>query len=373
MSGARQERRLTMDKRELKCPKCGAPILITDTECMNCGAELHRGRLAEEVMAAQTQAEEDVAEVIAGEVEYRTLPEATSLDWSALAGEGFGATLSRSWRFFWACMQMLVRYPLMLIPALLSIVVSIAILAAAWGVMKVTGVWDMWMQAEDNHTPWQVYAVGVPFALLSYIALLSFMGMTAHMVDVYLRGRRATLGQAFADVVKNFPALFYLAVVNVVVGLLLSLLREKSRSAVGRAAASAGERAQRLANLLLVPIIMLEDKPLREASKRAIELYRRSIVDIVIAELGLLLFNRTLGAVVAIIAAGLLVTAYLLYPSLLLVAVAGAIGLMILGAAVTSFIHTAYYTCLYLWTAAMEAMKTEDVPAPEPLAKALAA
>ncbi len=362
---------------KLRCPKCGAPILETDTECMNCGAELSHGRLVEDV-AAQPAApglhvDHGVAEVEAGNVEYRTLPTAVSLDWGALAGGGFFAALSRSWRFFTACLEMLADYPLMIVPALLSVLVSLAIVAAGAGVLYLLGVWDQWTSGNDESVPWQVYVVMVPTLLVAYAAMLSFMGMIAHMVDAYLRGRRATLGQALADVLQNFPALFYLAVVNTVLSLLLSAVRRRSRSWAGRALTDTADRARMVANNLVVPVIMIEDKPFTEALRRAYDLFKGSVLDVVVAELGLLVFNRVLSFVFALIAVGAFVASAAVAPALVPVAIAGLVGLLLLTVAVTSFIRTAYYTCLYLWAAAMETLGTEQVPAPAPIAKALAA
>ena len=363
--------------RELKCPKCGAPILETDTECMNCGAELAHGRLVDELTPQPTapgvHVDHGVIEVDAGSVEYRTLPTAVALNWGELAGGGFFDSLSRSWRFFTACLRMLADYPLMIVPALLSVLVSLMILGAAAGILYLTGAWEQWQQAEDSSTPWQVYVVMVPAALVAYAAMLSFMGMIAHVVDAYLRGRRATLGQALRDVLQNFPALFYLAVVNTIISLLLSAARKRTRGWAGRALTDTADRARMVANNLVVPVIMIEDKPFTEALKRAYELFKHSVLDIVVAELGLLLFNRIVGFVFALVAVSVLVVGVSMGPAFMAVGIAAVVGLLLITAALTSFIRTAYFTCLYLWAAAMEALGTEEVPAPEPLAKALAA
>ncbi|MCD6352462.1 MAG: zinc ribbon domain-containing protein [Armatimonadetes bacterium] len=359
---------------ELKCPRCGAPILLTDTECMNCGAELDHGRLVEDQtsQAPGVAVEHGIAEVVTPDVEYRTFPGAA--DWDSVPlGGGFFASLSRSWKFFLACVKMLSGYPLMLVPPLMGIFVSLAILASAFVVLKLTGLWDQWMQSDNDKTPWGVWAVLAPFILLSYMALLSVMGMVAHMVDAYLRGRRATLGQALADVIKNAPALFYLAVINLVVSLLLSAVRSKSRGWATRAATGAAERAREVVNSLLVPVIMLEDKPLRAASERAWALFRKRALDVIVAELGLLVLNRVVAFVTVLLVGAMLAGAILVAQALLPVAIAAAAGLIILTVAFTSFVRMAYYTCLYLWAAAMEAMGSEKVPAPEPIARALAA
>lgn len=340
---------------------------------MGCGAELEQGQLVEAQLPPAAGGHEGT---LAGPapvgVEYRTLADAPPLNWSDIpVGGGFFDMLSRSWSFFVAAVRMLFGYPLMLVPSLLSTLVAAAILGTGYLVMRATGVWQLYMHSPRNATPWQFWAMAVPFSLLAYVAMIACMGMVVHMVDVYLRGRRATLRQAFADVVRNFPALFYLAVVNTVVDLLTSLAREKRRSAATEALTEAVETAQRVSNHLLVPVIMLEDKPLKDATKRAYALFRRRALDVVIAEAGLLLANKVIGWVVMVPLLAALAWAAVVAKALLPATIAVAVGVLVVQEAITGFVRVAYYTCLYLWAAAMETKATELVPAPEPLARAL--
>jgi hypothetical protein len=181
------------------------------------------------------------------------------------------------------------------------------------------------------------------------------------------------LGQALADVLRNFLALFYLALISATVSVLMSAARRKTSSRAADVAMATAERTQHAAASLLVPVIMLEDVSLKEATARAYTLFRRRLLDIIIAELGLLLLNRVLGFLVAIVAAGLLVSASVWARAMLPVALASTVCLIVVVSAFTSFVSTAYYTCLYLWARAMEEARAESVAPPEPLAKALAA
>ncbi len=364
------------EDRELKCPHCGADILDTDTECMSCGAEICAGPPVGQSQAGEAvvQTDDGEVEVVTPDTDYLTIPEAQRVDWADIAaGGGFLDSLSRSWRFFGACLRMLTAYPAMMVPPLLGVLVSFGTVGLAYGVLKLTGLWEVAVSSGEHEMPLMVYVVLVPLFLLGYLCMLSVMGMVAHMVDVHLRGRRATLGQALADVIRNFPALFYLATVNTAVSLLLSLLRSKTRSWGGRALTGVAERARDAANSLLVPVIMLEDKSLKEATTRAYSLFRRRVLDIVIAEMGLLVLGRVLAFLVAIFAVGLFVAASVSAQVMLPLAIAGVILVVTLVSAFTGFVRTAYYTCLYLWALAMESAQSEAVPAPEPLAKALAA
>ncbi|MBC7288743.1 MAG: zinc ribbon domain-containing protein, partial [Armatimonadetes bacterium] len=360
---------------ELACPRCGAPIVETDTQCVNCGADLYRGRLVDQPSPQRPglSVHHGIAEVQVGDVEYRTVPDA-AIDWGSLSGGGFFDALSRSWRFFVACLRMVVDYPLMLLPSFLTLLVAAALLGAVWAILHFAGLDDQVFASDDknSHGLW-FWVVSVPLTLLVYAVVLSFMGMTVHMVDAYLRGRRATLGQALADVMNNFSALFYLALVNIVISILLSMARGRGERSWRNRAVDAADRVRDVANHLVVPVIMIEDKRIGEALKRAYQLFSRSILDIVIAELGLLMLNKVVGFVVVIFGAGALVATHVLVPPLFPLAVGSVVVAIVVATVITGFVRTAYYTCLYLWAAAMEALGTESVPAPAPLAKALAA
>jgi len=360
---------------ELRCPRCGAAVFATDDRCMSCGAELLRGQPVEQASAALGEGTDEAAEAARlTPVEYRTLPAAPPLRWTDIpVGGGFFDTLSRSWTFFAAALRMLTGHPVMLVPAMVSVVVALAILGAGYLTMRVTGVWEMFIHAPREATPWQFWALAAPFVLLAYTAMMAFMGMVVHMVDVYLKGRRATLRQAFADVVHNFPALFYLAVVNTAVDLLTSLLRNKRRSAIERTLTEAVDTAQRVSTHLLVPVIMLEDRPLKEATQRAYALFRWRLLDVIVGEAGLLLANRVVSFLALAPMLVLIGWAAWVAKAMVPIVIGVAVGLLIVLEAITGFVRTAYYTCLYLWAAAMEAAATDAVPAPEPLAKALAA
>jgi hypothetical protein len=124
---------------------------------------------------------------------------------------------------------------------------------------------------------------------------------------------------------------------------------------------------------LFLPIIMLEDVSLGKAVARAKEIHAQNLVPIAIGEVGVILVNRIIGvaaillAVVPVVYLGVVVN-----PALLIPAIVVAVLWLAIVMAYTSFIRTAYYTCLYLW--AVERAAAADMAAvPQPLAAALAA
>jgi len=120
-----------------------------------------------------------------------------------------------------------------------------------------------------------------------------------------------------------------------------------------------------------LPIIIIEDAPLKEAISRAWNLHRRQLADVIVAEIGVVVVNRVLGALATLTALGLGIVLYLTSPALLPVAIIVATAIISFAMIFTSYLRTAYYTCLYLWAAASEAAQ-QPVPAPKPLAAAVA-
>jgi hypothetical protein len=124
---------------------------------------------------------------------------------------------------------------------------------------------------------------------------------------------------------------------------------------------------------LALPIIILEDMPFSRAWGRAKEIYASNLVPIAIGEIGVVVVSRVISFVGVLVAAAGVLWVFmvggpkLLIPSLVVVGLFLAVVM-----AYTSFMRTAYYTCLYLW-AVERAAARELAAVPRPLAAALEA
>ncbi len=343
-------------RARLTCPRCGAPVYATDDVCMNCGAELIPEKPPEPPEPEQ------------GTPDYRTVPGAIFDPRSLPISTSFFDALPRALAFFSAAVSMLFNFPRLLVPVFLSSVGSLAIAAGGLALLHRLGLWEIGEEL-DTSKP-LTWIILIPTAFLSWLVALSFMAATVHLIDAYLHGRRASLSQALSDVARNFPALAWLAALNVIVDLLIGSARRRSRSIVGRAATEAASEAQKVANLLIVPIIILEDIPLSQAFKRAWHLFRPRALDVLLGMTGLLVINRVIGLAFGIplfvVFGAVIFNAMPLLPGLAICAV-----LLCAGLTLIAYLSIAYYTCLYLWARAMDELGTEQVPAPEPIARAL--
>lgn len=366
---------MASDREELKCPACGASIYRSDDQCLNCGARLDEGRLAgAEPAAAEAAADAEMpphAPEPSG-VEY-DIGAAAQRGWDpaqVVGGGGFFASFSRGWVFLRESVAMAFRDKDLMLPSFFSIFANLVLLGVLALALHLTGNLEPLLSDREHEVGAAGWVILIGMAFIGYVVTYFFTGMTVHLVDVHLKGKDAQLGSAFRDSLKNLGGILVLSVVTLVVSMLTSALRGRSRYGVRAAAASAAERAWTVATYLILPVIMLEDIPFIDASSRATRLHGRNLIQIVVGELGLLLASRVIGFIGMVIAIGIGVGFYFLSPALSVIGIAIAAVAVLFTMAFMAYVRTAFYTCLYLWAVAMESVD-ERVPAPAPLQPAL--
>ncbi len=381
--------RLPADDNKVPCPKCGASVYLTDSECMACGVELTEGKIAESIPHAHSQtppsAQPDTVAhpsprpdagappqpgPAAATVPYRVSPEATR--WTpARAGlaPGFFPSLSRAWAFFKESLAMGKADPDVFIPSVLAVFANLLVAGILLLILHLTGQLQPLLE-EDADLPTFVYALLIGFTLIGYIVSYFLTSMPVNMVDAYLRGQDAELQVAWADATHNFWAILWLAVIATAINLLTNAIRGKGRRSASDLAADAIDKVWQVASLLLLPIIIIEDISFANASRRATRLHRKSLVQLVVAEVGLTILQKVAGFLLLLFAVLPAVLLYFMAPPLLYLGIGWALVVAILMMALLMYVRTAFYTCLYLWAAAAETAG-DTVPAPAPLYRAL--
>jgi len=368
-----KEAAMSADGEELKCPACGARIYRSDVQCLNCGARLDEGRLAgSQAAVADAEMPPRTDERKASGVDY-DIGAAAQRGWDpgqVAGGGGFFDSLSRGWVFLRESVLMAFRDKDLMLPSFFSILANLVLLGALALILHLTGNLRPLLSEGEQEIGPAGWVILIGMAFIGYVVTYFFTGMTVHLVDVHLKGKDAQLGSAFRDSLKNLGAILMLSVVTLVVSLLTSALRGRSRYGLRAAAANTADRAWTVASYLLLPIIILEDISFIDATSRGTRLHGRNLIQIVVGELGLMLTTRVVSFIIALIAIGIGVGFYLLSPTLLIVGIAIAALLLIAAMAFMAYVRTAFYTCLYLWAVAMETAG-ERVPAPAPLQPAI--
>ena len=394
---------MAMSDQERSCPKCGYVLEPWEKECSRCAWQAKQpcqqcGRVG--IIGECRQCKKDLCEAcavrergelrcpdcaeeaprrVAAAVPIRPAGQVASLRgdgrpdlaYPVRASVGWWDGVVRALAFMRASTALMFRDKDLLLPSVFSLLANLVIIGAAVLVLWRTGLWDR--LGEDNReASWPLAVIGVGLSLILYVTTYFFTAMTVHLVDVALRGRDAKLGKAFRDACKNFLAILSLAVISTLVSIITGAMRRRSRGGLGGLAADAIDKVWTVATFLLLPIIILEDVPLKRAGQRARVLHTRQLLPIAVGEIAVTVVMRIVSVVAIVVAVfGSIAAFRYLGPSAGLLAVAGAAMFLAFVMAFTHYVRTAYYTCLYLWAVAREEVG-EEAAVPAPLAAALA-
>ncbi len=326
-------------------------------------------------LAARHEAELEAAGIA------RPLPGPGFVAEVALPGDdGLWGNVRRGFAFMKESVAMAFRDKDLLIPPFLSIICSIGFLVGALLLLAACAASGGLLGQGYRLNPLQmlmgIFAFVFACGVISYFITYFFSGMTVHLINAHLRGRDAEIGSAFRDAVRNTGGLLLLAAASAVVSLLTALIRVltspiRGLRIAGDLAADAVDRARTVVACLLLPIIMLEDVSLGKAMERAREIHAGNLIPIALAEIGVAVAGAIIGMPFLLLAYGAVHYAQTSAPSLMTPAIVGVCIGLVLVVTFTSFVRTAYYTCLYLW-AVERAEARVGAAIPRPLAVALA-
>lgn len=237
--------------------------------------------------------------------------------------------------------------------------------------------------------------MGILSAILMFVQFVVtyvFSAMTIHLIYGYLTKGDARMDEAWAIVRRDFFDILTLAAVSTLVGMLRSMAQNNRKNNVFagilRTVMRAVEALWTEAALLVLPAMVIDDLNFKNSLARIVEITKENLLLIGISTVGVRWVTGLIGFVVGAI--GLLLAfavgggiAYVANGSTAILIVGVAIGALIffsfvmVTALFSSYTHTAYHTCLYIWardveTAKVEGRATQQVAAPAPLAAALA-
>jgi hypothetical protein len=275
---------------------------------------------------------------------------------------GFFKSMSQGWSFIKASFAMAGENRKLLAPSVYLILISIVYFVGWVGAL--IAIDPQW-----SDTTWVVVSAIATFG--SFLIFYFFCGVTVNMIDVHLKGGTPSVGDGVKDAGKNFLAIVFLALVSTVIEMFARAARN-NESIVGRIIAGIVEAIWTVLAFLLLPAIIIEDASFGQAMKRVRALHKGHMMLIGIGEVGVRLVTNLIGfiwwlAIFAVVYFSF--TAFSTTTALVISFVVGGT-MFALFAAFSVYVRMAYYTCLYLWAADVEA-KGESAPAPLPLAIAL--
>ena len=228
-------------------------------------------------------------------------------------------------------------------------------------------------------TRYMLYVLGALVIFAQYVVAYVFSGMTAYLIYGYLAEGDGRMDKAWAIVRRDALDIASLAAASTVVKLVENALRGGRRgrgNLLGGVLASILDTIWTTATYFVLPAMVIEDLNLPAALKRATYIIKNNLLLVTVTEIGvstvvgligflLVLASVALGVVIFVV----LVNVHIILALAVAVPVAGLLIAII--TAFTSYVTTAYHTCLFLWAREAEravnngyTVQSAAVPAP---------
>jgi hypothetical protein len=290
------------------------------------------------------------------------------------------ASIQRGFGFLGQAIDLARKDPDLLKPSLYGMIVSAVV--GALGAVPIILI--ALVAGGADFTQWILYVLGALVIFAQYAVAYIFSGMTAYLIYGYLAEGDGRMDRAWAIVRRDALDILSLAAASTVVKLVENALRGRAgrRNALGGLVASILDTVWTTATYFVLPAMVIEDLNLGQALKRATYIVKNNLLLVAVTEIGV-------GAVVGLagfllvlgsIAVGVVIFSLL---SNLSVVVAIALAVLVVGLAIalitafTSYVTTAYHTCLFLWAreaekAVGQGYNVQSAAVPAPLAAVLA-
>ncbi len=232
-----------------------------------------------------------------------------------------------------------------------------------------------------------VGALGAGLIFVQYAIAYIFSGMTAYLVYGFLAEGDGRMDRAWEIVRRDWLDILSLAAASTLVKIVEGFVRGRgrSRNPLRETLANLLEGVWTSATYFILPAMIIEDLNLPQALKRATEIIRKNLLLVAVTEIGVSGVVGLVGGLLGVVAVLLGVGLFLAFaaagePTLMLAggvaAVLTAGTLLAVISAASSYVTTAYHTCMFLWArdaerAVAHGASAQSVRAPEPVAAVL--
>jgi hypothetical protein len=262
------------------------------------------------------------------------------------------ASIQRGFGFLGQALDLARKDGDLLKPSLYNLVIS--------AIVAVLGVVPMLLLAllagDSQAGQISLYVLGALLIFVQYAIAYVFAGMTAYLVYEYLTEGDGRMDQAWAIARRDGLDLLSLAAASTLVKLVENLLRGRGGrgSAMGGLAAGFLNTVWTSATYFILPAMVIEDLSLPQALKRATYIVKNNLMLVAVSEVGVNTVVGLAGFLLGLVAVALGIGVFFALVNLSLVAAIAA-GVLVAGlplaliTAFTSYVTTAYHTCLFLW------------------------
>lgn len=182
------------------------------------------------------------------------------------------ASFSRTWELTKQSVAVLradkeiLWFPVM--SAIAAIAVSVSFLLPLWGV----GLLQTMAQDENRVV---AYVVAFAFYVVNYFVIIFFNSALVACANIRLSGGDPTVADGLRIANSRLGPILAWALVAATVGMLLNMLEERLQW-LGKLMVSLIGLAWTLMTYFMVPVIILEDRPIGDSIKRSAELFRKN-------------------------------------------------------------------------------------------------
>lgn len=232
-----------------------------------------------------------------------------------------------------------------------------------------------------------LYVLGAILIFAQYAIAYIFSGMTAYLVYGYLAEGDGRMDKAWEVVRRDWLDILSLAAASTVVKLVENALRGRGRrrNPFGGLLAGLLERVWTTATYFILPIMVIEDLSLFPAARRATDVVRKNLLLVAVTEIGVSGVVGLIGFLLVLVALAIGGGIFFAFSALGQIGLIAGAGLAVLVAgtlialisAFSSYVTTAYHTCMFLWArdaekAVAAGESVQSVRAPAPVAAVLA-
>jgi hypothetical protein len=292
-------------------------------------------------------------------------------------------SIRRGFGFLKQAYQMAVKDPDLIKPSIYALLLGAAV--SLFG--AVAGIGFALLPFNRNYLAFGFVVLSSVMFFLEYSVSYLFSGMTVRLVYDFLTQGDGRMDKAWDTVRREFFNILTLAAASTIVKILENMLRGGRRgrtSVLGGMLASILAVVWTTATFFVLPAMILEDLNLAGALKRATQIIKNNLLLVAVTEIGVSGVVDLIGGVVIVLAIALGAGIFYLAGALSSWSVAGMIaggatavltaGIVIaVVTTLSSYVKTAYHTCLFLWARQVEEARARGaadntVIAPAPLA-----
>ncbi len=297
------------------------------------------------------------------------------------------ASIKRGFGFLGQAVDMARKDGDLIKPSLYGLVVGVIVTVI--GAIPIVIVALLPLPTENFIKQGAFFVTGAVLLFAQYAVAYIFSGMTAYLVYGFVAEGDGRMDKAWEIIRRDWKDILSLAAASTLVKLVENALRGRgrNRNPIGGFVANIIETVWTTATFFILPAMVIEDLNLAQGVKRATYIVKNNLLLVAVTEIGVSGVVGFIGFLLVLVALALgagIVFAFVSFGTDLMLflgiglAVLAAGTLIALISAFSSYVTTAYHTCLFLWARSVEQAVThgqsaQAVAAPAQLAAVLGA